>query len=153
MDPVVTKAVTSLTSSLAKALWRWAGAGNERGGGETRSARAGKAFQAAVEGAVRELATEGMTDAELAHALALVERLVEAQQANGLPIIETNPAEMPVLVGQWRKAAWGAGLNPATFTISFDRVVGEVFAASPGMRPRRRAGWQCPVRPTGNRQS
>ena len=72
MDPVVTKAVTSLTSSLAKALCHSAGrlATNAVVGKPDQRAL-DEAYQAAVEGAVRELATEGMTDAELADALAL----------------------------------------------------------------------------------
>lgn len=81
-------------------------------------------------------------DHETAHALALVERLVQARRPDGLPVLQVEPGEVWAALQEWRSSADSVGFDLATFPLGFDAVVEGLLTAIPDecARAARRSG-------------
>jgi hypothetical protein len=109
MEPIVARAATSLVSSLATALGKPLARGALNAVLGTPEQRAlNKACRTAVERVVEEADATGMTDDEVKHALALVERLVQARKPDGVPVLDVEAESIRT------RAAAGQRLSHAT---------------------------------------
>jgi hypothetical protein len=132
VDPIVARAATSLVSSLVSALGRPLARGAVNAVLGTPEQRAlNKACRTAVERVVEEAGATGMTDDEVKHALALVERLVQARQPDGVPVLDVEAESIPAAVLSWREAANDIGLDASTFPQGFDRIVEGLLRSIP----------------------
>jgi hypothetical protein len=143
VDALIAKAATSLASSLAVVLGKTVGrriADGVLGSPEQRQLDA--ACAAAVGRVVENMTKAGSEDPETAHALTLVERLVQARRPDGLPVLQVEPDEVWTALQEWRSSADDIGFDLATFPLGFDAVIEGLLTAIPDecTRAARRSG-------------
>jgi hypothetical protein len=132
LDPLLTRVVIGLVSGLL-------GPAGKRVGTRALEALTGpkdrraleRACRQALRKAVDEARIAGMTDADVTHVLSLLERILAARGADGVPLLTAPESPDNAALEQWRTTAAELGLDPDTFAVAFDPLVTRLLRLIP----------------------